>query len=88
MYGECDPEHTAGYDLMSSCSSLNSEMSMGEILELLCILHTNVLFKRQTHTHTHTLYLTVVLYVHRFTNKNIIHKTPEWTLIAVVLLHL
>ncbi|KAM8839526.1 putative RNA polymerase II subunit B1 CTD phosphatase rpap2 [Synchiropus picturatus] len=24
----------------------------------------------------------------RFTNKNIIHKTPEWTLIAVVLLHL
>ncbi|XP_072297917.1 putative RNA polymerase II subunit B1 CTD phosphatase rpap2 [Eucyclogobius newberryi] len=24
----------------------------------------------------------------RFTNKNIIHKTPEWTLIGVVLLHL
>ncbi|XP_034071263.1 putative RNA polymerase II subunit B1 CTD phosphatase rpap2 isoform X2 [Gymnodraco acuticeps] len=24
----------------------------------------------------------------RFTNKNIIHKTPEWTLIAVILLHL
>ncbi|XP_061588604.1 putative RNA polymerase II subunit B1 CTD phosphatase rpap2 [Cololabis saira] len=24
----------------------------------------------------------------RFTNKNIIHKSPEWTLIAVVLLHL
>lgn len=84
MYGDCGPEHIAGYDLMSSCSSRNSEMSMGEILELLCILH-----KMCTHTHTqHTLYLTVVLYVHRFTNKNIIHKTPEWTLIAVVLLHL
>ncbi|XP_034411074.1 putative RNA polymerase II subunit B1 CTD phosphatase rpap2 isoform X2 [Cyclopterus lumpus] len=24
----------------------------------------------------------------RFTNKNILHKTPEWTLLAVVLLHL
>lgn len=52
MYGDCDPQHTAGCDLMSSCSSLNSEMSMGKILELLCILHINVLFKRQTHTHS------------------------------------
>lgn len=30
----------------------------------------------------------IVYHNHRFTNTNIIHKTPEWTLIAVVLLHL
>ncbi|KAL3988270.1 DnaJ-like proiein [Sarotherodon galilaeus] len=29
-----------------------------------------------------------LVWTFRFTNKNIIHKTPEWTLIAVVLLHL